>query len=55
MVRSVEDRIEDAQRVVCSRGQEGVLVSVGRRCAPGYMDEGAWVAEGLNLPACACE
>ena len=55
MVRSVEDRIEDAQRVVGSRGQEGVLVSVGRCCAPSYMNEGARVPEGLDLPACACE
>lgn len=55
MMRSVEDRIEDAQRVVGSRGQEGVLVSVGRCCAPSYMNEGARVPEGLDLPACACE
>ena len=52
-MRSVEDRIEDAQRVVRSRGQEGVLVSVGRGSAPGYMDEGSWVPESLDWPACA--
>jgi fructose-1-phosphate kinase PfkB-like protein len=55
MMRSVEDRIEDAQRVVRSRGQESVLVSVGGCGAPGYMNEGSWMPEGLNLPACARE
>ena len=55
VVRSVEYRIEDAQRVVRGRGQESVLVPVGRRCAPGYMDEGAWVPEELDLPTRACE
>ena len=55
MVRGVEYRIEDAQRVVRGRGQEGVLVPVGRCCAPGYMGQGAWMPEGLDLPTCACE